>query len=255
MASIFLDLIKTVAAPGTPEALGASTVEFNVGMIYPREDNTGLVRIKQASGGSAGQFILSPGQLPPHIIENPNHTVFNAAQFYIDADVADEGVRLVYSKAEFKTFHCIEMKLESAMRNYIQTIATTIDDCTITTGLSDEGQGRDNIHCLCDEAEEEEGLPGLWRCTATIFIKTDIGKPGEEASENLIKHRLRTAYVRDLFMDGDNTTQILGSLEPNFSVQDEGIVNRKITTALDKDANKYLSRMTFEVLCCGNQVF
>lgn len=252
MSAIFSSFYKTVASPGTPVAFGAATVQFNVGIIVPQksatEENAGNVSIIQTGG--TGEVVLVPGQTP-YIVRAPMNTAFKATDFTVDSDTAGDGILFVYSFAAFNSYHSIEQKLENAMRKLIDTISSTIDDCSITTGLSEDERTGDNIRCVVAEADEEILDSALWRCKAQVIVQTRMRQ-----DDALELHRLRTAYVRDLFMASE-TEALLSSLEPNFSVQESSICQRKLSSGLSSDqaTPKYLSIFSFEVCCCGNQIF
>lgn len=246
---IFTSFYVNPVDAGIPLVLGADTIRFNWGMFLPQksatEDNAGPVTIQDVATNNAGGVQLSPGQTP-HQVFAPNNSDFNAAQFWIDAAQAGDGVLFVYSLSTWKTYHDIESKLEEALTNLIKTVAATLDDCSITAGLSDEARDGHNIHAVVDKAVEEVKDTGLWTCSVEIMIET----PADD-SEALQRHRLRTAYVRDLFMDGDNTAQLLSVLceSGQLAVQQNSIRNRQLQSTIHE--RKYKSQFSFEISCCG----
>lgn len=251
MSAIFQELVTPVPTAGTPVAMGGDAVKFNWGMFYPAEGNTGNVAVRPAGG--TGWNYIQPGETPWSLPKSTAGTVYSAADFEIDAAVDGEGVQLVYAFANPKTFSDIEMKLEAAMLAALQTLAQTIDDeCTFTTGLTDDAAGPDNVHCMVDSSEEEIHNSGLWRCQASVTVKTSVDSNStEDLGTRMARHRLRTAYVRDLFLD-QNIGGIMSALAPRLTIQPNGIMRRKLTSGILPDKRQFISTLAMEILCCGN---
>jgi hypothetical protein len=246
---IFTSFYVNPVGAATPLVLGADTIRFNWGMFTPQksetEDNAGVVTVQTVATNDAGGVHLSPGQTP-HQVFAPNNSTFNASQFWIDAAQAGDGVLFTYSLTSWKTWHAIESKLEEALVNLIETISATLDDCTVTAGLSDMARDGDSIHAEVTKAVEEVKDTGLWTCSVELWVQTPA-----DGTDRLERHRLRTAYVRDLFMDGDNTTQLLSVLceSGDLAVQQNSIKNRQLESTVHE--RKYVSKFSFEISCCG----
>ncbi len=78
---------KTVAAAGTPEALGVGT--FQQVLIFPLRTNTGDAYI-----GTAATNDTQHGTLPA-VLEAPPGKLINIAGLYVDVTVNGEGVRYI----------------------------------------------------------------------------------------------------------------------------------------------------------------
>lgn len=78
---------KTVAATGTPEALGSGT--FREVIIYPLRTNTGAVYWGTTSTDNAQHGTL------PVVLSAPDGENLNLASIFIDVTVNGEGVRYI----------------------------------------------------------------------------------------------------------------------------------------------------------------
>ncbi len=87
VAATFTEATKTVAATGTPEALGTGT--FRQVFIYPLRTNTGA-----AFWGTVSTNDTQHGSLPV-VIAAPAGEGVNIAQIFVDVAVNGEGVRYV----------------------------------------------------------------------------------------------------------------------------------------------------------------
>lgn len=92
--TIITPFTKTVAATGTPEALGADTVEFTtitfVGKKAARTSNTSTVYVQFVSSNDAPGIPITSGDVKT--VNAPTGKVFNASQFYIDVETNGDGV-------------------------------------------------------------------------------------------------------------------------------------------------------------------
>jgi hypothetical protein len=97
----FGSIIKTVAATGTPEALGTSATRFHSvafqGLKAARTDNTGTVWIQPNSGDGTAAMKLEPGDVVGFTADAADD-YFTADQFYIDVETAADGVVALYDK-------------------------------------------------------------------------------------------------------------------------------------------------------------
>lgn len=255
MSAILSSFYKTVASAATPEALGAATVLFNTGWFIAQksatESNTGIVTVQFSSTNNAGSLALYPSVSQRIIADGTSY--FTANQVYLDVATAGDGVLFIYSLADWKAYHDAEGKLEQAMVALVETIALTIDDCSVTHGLDIAEKTGDNVHCVVESATELIHDTGLWQCEAKVIIQTPVDPPkgSTERGDQLTKHRLRTAYVRDLFMDGENTVQVLSSSVPGLTVQPRSMINRRLASSVNE--RKFISEFSFQISCCATQ--
>lgn len=214
MASIFSNFYVNTVTAGVPVVFGVATVQFNCALVSARRDatteNVGNVWIRYSDTGSTGPIELFPRGY--HRIENKEPAIFNASQFYLVSATAGDGVLFTYALADHKTFNDIESKVEDAVKQYLLTIGATLDDCSFTSGIDDQERTADNINAYAGSASERIINSGVFDVTLTVTVRTGAGKSGE-----LAKHRLRTAYVRDLLMEPD-AEEIIGSLCTNLTV-------------------------------------
>lgn len=78
---------KTVAATGTPEALGSGT--FREVIIYPLRTNTGVAYWGTSSANDAQHGTL------PVVISAPDGKTVDVASIFVDVTVNGEGVRYI----------------------------------------------------------------------------------------------------------------------------------------------------------------
>ncbi len=249
MSAIFSSFYKNTVTAGTPVVLGASTIEFNSCLFFAQKAddtvNTGRIWIGDTTATARNGFEIWPGVSYSFVA--PAQSIANAAQFYLDSEVSGDGVSCAYILADWKAFSDIESKIEEACKRYIWTIAATIDDCSVTCGITDDERTEDNVNAYVAETMERFHDSGQFDSRVTIQVRTNIGKAGEQ--NRLQRHRLRTAYVRDLFMDVD-AEATLSSLVPAFSVARSSI--RNIQTAQRIEGRQWVSEMTFELLAVGS---
>ena len=97
----FGSIIKTVAATGTPEALGTSATRAHsitfLGLQAARTDNGGRVWVSPNSGNDTAAVPLDPGD-DITFAADVSDDYFTADQFYIDVENAGDGVVVLYDK-------------------------------------------------------------------------------------------------------------------------------------------------------------
>ena len=97
----FGSIIKTVAATGTPEALGTSATRAHsftfLGLKAARTDNAGKVWVSPNSGNDTAAIPINPGD-EVTFAANSSDDYFTADQFYIDVETAGDGVVALYDK-------------------------------------------------------------------------------------------------------------------------------------------------------------
>lgn len=249
MSALFRSLYKTVAVPGTAEALGASTIQFNTGHFVGRksdtESNTGRVFIR-FSAGAAGSVIIHPGVTEP-IRSATDGAILNAAQFYVDAETAGDGVLFFYALADWKSFCAIESKIEDAVLKYLLTIGATLDDCSFTAGITDGERTADNVNVYCQGCNERIINTGNWDCQVVVQVRTAVGKSGSD--NRLDRHRLRTAYVRDIITDPD-AEEIIGALSNSITVYEQSI--REIRCEQRIEGRQWVSDINFTITASGS---
>lgn len=242
MAGIFTSVLATVPSPGTPVVFGSATTEFNTALVTPqRADGTRNIQPVRMIPGE--NEIYPDGYAE---IRAPLAGRFNLSQFSVDANWADDGLLLLYCLADPKAFNDVEAKAERAMMKYVRTIAATLDDCSITTGISDDERTQDNISCHVSGCAETVHNTGLWTAQCHITIRTRVKR--EDA---LIRHGLRTAYVRDLFMDPE-APSVLSALEETFTAQPRSIRDR--TTENRLDGEFWVTEFRFTMNVCGSNL-
>lgn len=251
MSSIYRIIERRVTTPGTPVAVGHDAEKFNTGIFRAQrsetESNAGAIWIEIVGSSSGSGVDLGPGEVK--VFHAPNKTFFRASQFQIDGQFSGDGVQLSYAYADWKTFNNVEYKLEVAIRRLIETIRATFDDCSVTTGLSDEQKEGDSIVCSVQSSNEWRRDTGRWICAAEIFVTSSVD--GDNARE---KHLLRTAYVRDLIMDS-TLAQNLSSLGEGLTVFPGTVDEFESTTEVDSETRRWISRLRFNVHCCGSTIF
>lgn len=93
-ATLTTPIIKTVAATGTPEVLGASTIKFSsvtfIGYKAARTINTGQVWIQSVVTDGASGFPIPAGGSVTYTA--PHGTYFDASMFFIDVETNGDGV-------------------------------------------------------------------------------------------------------------------------------------------------------------------
>lgn len=95
-------LIKTVAATGTPEAISATPLRVRYATIIGRKaaqtDNTGVVRVGPVSGNGNQAFDIQPG-LPSAALDSIlAGGMVDLSQWYIDVANAGDGVLVIYDR-------------------------------------------------------------------------------------------------------------------------------------------------------------
>jgi len=94
-----VQLIKTVAAVGTPEALAAVGTYFQYASIFgkkaARTDNAGVVYLGTTSANDTQGIAIGVGSLLS--IEAPPKQKYDLGTFYLDVVTAGDGVVVVYS--------------------------------------------------------------------------------------------------------------------------------------------------------------
>lgn len=90
-------LAKNVATPGTAEPLSATSVPCRWLMIRANKANTGSIYLGNAEVSSADGVELF-GTEPTFFPPIDEHNRYDLSRIYIDADVAGEGVRVLYGK-------------------------------------------------------------------------------------------------------------------------------------------------------------
>ena len=97
----FGSIIKTVAATGTPEALGTSATRCHsvtfIGLKAARTDNAGKVWVSPNSGNDTAAVPLDPGD-DITFTAGAEDGYFSADQFYIDVETAGDGVVALFDK-------------------------------------------------------------------------------------------------------------------------------------------------------------
>lgn len=248
MAALFTSFYKTVASTTVPEAIGAATVLFNSAIVTASKSetdlNAGNITLQNSGVDNSGIWELYPGNSQQ--ILAPLNSIFNAAQFFIDVTVAGDGVLFTYLLADPKAFNNIERKTERAMAAYVKTIAATIDDCSVTTGISDEERTKDNIHCYVSGSAESIHGTGLWDAQCQVTVRSRI-----QRDDKLEKHSLRTAYVRDLFMDLQ-APEVLSALERDFTAIPRSLRNK--TTENRVDDPFWVTDFRFTLTVAGSSI-
>lgn len=251
MAAIFSSLFKTVNLAGTAEALGASTVQFNCGVFIGRKSatvaNTGSVWIKFSQPSSMGPIEIYPDAAQP--INAPASSVLDAGQLYVDAETSGDGVLFYYTLANDKSFNDIEGKVEDAIKAYLLTIGATLDDCSFTSGIDDQERTADNINVYCQNASERIINSGVFDCTVTVTVRTAVAPSGD--ANKLDRHRLRTAYARDLILEPD-AEQIIGSLRGGLTVYEDSI--REVVCESRPEGKQWVSEMRFTITVNGSDL-
>lgn len=87
-------LIKTVAAAGTPEAISATSLYVKtatvIGRKAARTDNTGIVHIGPSAADDSQPYDVQPGQIGAVL------TNTDLSGWYIDVDTNGDGVVVIY---------------------------------------------------------------------------------------------------------------------------------------------------------------
>lgn len=249
MSALFSTFYLVPVAADIPTALGPDTLIFN-SIILTGQPSDGVSNVTDVfvdlSAIGGGKIHLGAGLSVT--ITAPLNSFYNASQFYITSVSAGDGVLAFWTKAEWKTFNSVETKLERAAVALVKTISTTIDDCSVTSGLSDEQLDTDSIHFFAEGGPELVKNSALWNLHCMLKVRT------RAKSENGLElHRARTAYVRDLFMDSQ-LVYLLASQEQNLFCQPESVVNRSIRSSIDSDSKHYVSTLEFDISCAGNQL-
>lgn len=238
MSAIFSSFFKTVASADTPEALGAATVLFNcahfIGQKAEGTDNAGVVRIDTGSAA----FEIYPGV--GEAWTAPVQSYVTAAQFNVAVANDGDGVLCLYALADFKAFSDIESTIEDAFMRYLRCIGATLDDCSFTTGISQDERTEDNINVYCGRAERRGLDTGALDCAMTVQVRTAVGKAGEE--NRLDRHRMRVAYVRDLVLDPD-CTEIVSSVSHKLHVYANSV--REIVAEQRIEGRQWVADLTF----------
>jgi hypothetical protein len=240
MSAIFQSFYKTVTGAGVSEVLGASTIEFNVALFIGNKAkdtwNTSNVQVEL----DEGSIIVAPGV--GETWRAPAGSYTNASEFNVRPYVAGDGVLCVYSLADYKSFSDIELTVEEAIRKYLMTIGATLDDCSFTTGISTDERTSDNINVYVSGATERIINSGVWDCSVTVQVRSQVGKESED--NPLDRHRLRTAYVRDLILEPE-AEEWIASMHPRLSVYDDSI--RDVTTDNSIEDRTWISDMMFTI--------
>lgn len=248
MSAVFKVVEVYVSALDEAVPLGGNHEKFNVlyltGQHDDGNDNTANVVLQIV--GSEGAYIIQPGETK--LIRAPEKSFFRASQFTITGTVLGDGVQGHYTFATWASFNDIELKLEEALTRYISTIAASLgDDTSINPGITDQERLPESISCHVPEAVERIVDTGLWDCTAEIILRSPVDGDGAH-----IKHRLRTAYVRDLMMDSE-LCSILSSMVPNFKAG-YTFGEARVTNELDPENRKYVARITRGIGCSGSDI-
>ena len=97
----FGSIIKTVAATGTPEALGSGAVRAHsvtfLGLKAARTGNAGKVWVSPNSGNDTAAVPLDPGDSIT-FTATAEDDYFTDSQFYIDVETAGDGCVAIYDK-------------------------------------------------------------------------------------------------------------------------------------------------------------
>jgi hypothetical protein len=240
MAALFSSFFRSFVITGT-RPLVATPTQFNTGIV---------VGIHGDGLNNLDPILIQPGDrtIYPGVAETiaSGPSILDASQFNVTTTTANDGFQFIYLLANPKAFNDIESKLELACVNYINTVATTMDDCSVTYGISDDEKTEHNINVHVSQANEHLVGSGLWNCTVSVEITTNAAR-----SDMLSRHRLRTAYVRDLFMDQD-AEQIIAAFLTGLTIHEKSI--RHFQCEQHIAARKWIANCTFEVIATGSDL-
>jgi len=249
MSSVYRIIEKQLVTPGSQTQLGFDTEKFNVGIFKAQrsetEPNGGNVYL-QIEGTSNG-LNFTPGETK--ILRAPQYSFFRASQFYLDGQYAGDGMQLAYAYSQYKTYNAVELRLEKAIERLIKTIAATIDDVSITSGISDEQRESDSIVCSVPSASEWRIGTGRLICSVEVIVTSSAD--GDDARE---KHLLRTAYVRDLIMD-TTLPHTLSALSDNVTIFNDTVGSFELENQVDSENRRWVSRITFTIHAGGDTFF
>ena len=247
MSAIFQSFYQTIDDTAEPEVLGLSSVQFNsavfIGQKAKDTPNTSSVFVCYHNAS----FVVRPGV--GESWNAPAESYADASQFEIRATVSGDGVLCVYTLADFKSFSDLEMSVEEAVRRYLLTIGATLDDCSFTTGITDDERTADNVNVYVSSATERIINSGVYDCDTTVQVRSQVAKSGD--TNQLLRHRLRTAYVRDLITDPD-AEQIISSLGHRLHVYDHSI--REVTCEHNVEGRMWLAEMRFTLTASNSGI-
>ena len=95
-------IIKTVAASGTPEAITSTSPTYFSNAIYiglkavnPRTANSGIVYLGVTSGNETQPIAINPSEV--YSISAPTGVIFDLSTWYLDVATNGDGVVVIYS--------------------------------------------------------------------------------------------------------------------------------------------------------------
>lgn len=98
-ATVPIQILKTVADPGTPEALAVDGTFFRTATLIAHNDwdvsNTGNVRLGASSINGRQPVTMPPGSVWNIIA--PDGQKYDLNDYYLDVDTAADGVVIIYS--------------------------------------------------------------------------------------------------------------------------------------------------------------
>lgn len=234
---------KTVAVAGTREVLGASTIQFNSGFFKAEKadgvPNSGIVMIFDAAAGGSREEVWPGAVLPVKI---PANGVLNAGQLWIDAAVSGDGVLFVYSFISPEMFNDFESRVEEAILEYLKLVGIVLDDCSFTTGISADERTEDNINVHCQGGTELVQQSGNWDCQVRLQVRSQVGKA--DSNNRLLRHRERTAWVRDLIMSPEAESTIQ-ALSPSLTVYPGSI--RELSGESMVEGRQWVTNFDFKI--------
>jgi len=248
MSAVFRIIERHLVTPGTQVVVGFDTEKFNVSFVRGQrsETETNAGNIYFQPNDTGGMFVIGPGQV--RIVRAPLNSFFRASQFSIDGQFAGDGIQMGYSFASWKTWNAVELKLEEAITRLIQTISTTLDDVSLTSGISDEQMERNSIVCSVPSAAEFNRGTGIWRCNVDVMVTSSVDD--ENARQ---KHFLRTSYVRDTLMDTTLAAN-LTALGENMTIIPKSVGEFSVSSEVIPDTRRWMSKISFEVFFCGSEI-
>jgi hypothetical protein len=249
MSAIWGSIKRTITEPGKPFALGPSSERWHKMTITARKDenqsNGSNIYIYAHSPDSAG-IRLTPGET--YEIRAPMESYFTSAQWFLDGQEREGGIVAFFTRAGWQTWNDIEFKVETALRKVIQTISTTMPDVKVTEGWTDEERQPNTIICSVTEASEAILETGIWACRCEIMVRSEWGKADQWA-----KHRLRTAYARDVIMS-TFLAEHMSAMVDNLTLINNSVSDREVTTESDPDTRHWISTLAFTIRACGSVI-
>lgn len=269
MSATFYSIEKTCSVAGVAEALGDSSLQFEaltvIGIKSSGSNNSGLVFVRPAGSTSdAGPstpdvplhsqqhagFEVRPGQTVT--IPLPANVIANGSQFEVVADVAGEGVVVYYALSAGDAYSELETKIEVGLARLIEGISPSIASADIRTGLSEDEQSRNMIVCTVTGGSERIINTGLYDMQCKVTIKTHADQEDSNGSRiSLNRHRMRTAYVRDLLSD-PNTPQLIAGFVRHLGCIPNSIRDRRFSTSIE--GMFYVSEVDFTITAAGDSV-